>query len=113
MKIQDVNGDGVALSGIDPVSQAEGNPLRGQSGISFSIGKTTYYFDNEDNKRKFTENPENYLRAPNTLATTEMVGAVKEKGIDEEESRWKSTTKNIGDNDLAARSNATDTPPDA
>lgn len=110
MKIQDRNGDGVALDGIDPVSQFNDNPTRGKTHLSFSIGKMTYYFANEKNLEEFKKNPENYLRGPNELADAKMVGSQKERGIDEEKSRWEETTENIGKESFASGRELQDTP---
>jgi len=110
MKIQDVNGDGVALDGIDPVSKFEDNPERGKSTLSFSIGETTYYFASEENLAKFKEHPENYLRGPNELATKEMVGNAKKQKPGEQKNRWEERTEDIGKNSFASGREQGDTP---
>ena len=102
MNIQDINGDGVALDGIDPVTKLEDNPERGKSHISFSIGKTTYYFANEENLEKFKNNPEDYLRGPNELATTDMVENTQATDANEQKHRWDEKVKGIKKNSFAS-----------
>ena len=49
---------GVALRGYDPVSYFNGEtPLPGDSGISFEWNDAIWFFDSEENKRRFAQNP--------------------------------------------------------
>ncbi|MEM1120934.1 MAG: hypothetical protein AAGJ18_10835 [Bacteroidota bacterium] len=61
MNIQDVNNDGIAMDGFDPVAHYNGEPLRGQAQFSFQIGDYTYHFANKENLKKFEEMPQRYL----------------------------------------------------
>lgn len=96
MKIQDKNGTGIALNGIDPVSKFSNNPQKGKVHLTFSMGKERYYFATLENLEKFKKNPENYLRRPNELSTREMISNYKERNQDEKKSRWEKITENIG-----------------
>lgn len=52
--------DNVAISGYDPVSYFSDMPIEGKSSVSHTYNGITYYFSNEENKKKFVGNPEKY-----------------------------------------------------
>lgn len=55
-----LNEQGVALQGYDPVSYFAGQPAAGNAEITATHAGATYYFTTEDNKVKFTTAPEQY-----------------------------------------------------
>lgn len=56
-----VNKEGVALQGYDPVSYFIDRPLAGNPQITSSYDGATYYFSSEENKAKFEAAPEQYI----------------------------------------------------
>ena len=74
MNISDVNNDGIAMDGFDPVSYYNNEPLMGKAHLSFSIGDLTYHFANEENLMKFEETPGKYLTTPGGLTSQPLVG---------------------------------------
>ena len=57
-----LNGEGVALTGYDPVAYFTDNkPVQGQKAISFRYQDATYYFASEAHREAFQANPEKYL----------------------------------------------------
>jgi YHS domain-containing protein len=52
---------GVMLDGYDPVGFfTDKKPVKGVPGISFKYHDATYFFANEENKKKFVDNPAKY-----------------------------------------------------
>ncbi len=60
MNINDINNDGVALDGIDPVSYYDGQPLQGKSHLRFDLRGIGFLFANEGNLRIFQQDPAKY-----------------------------------------------------
>ena len=58
-----VNEDGVALSGYDPVSYFMDSPMKGYPALKYSYEGTTYQFENEENRQAFIEQPKKYAPA--------------------------------------------------
>lgn len=110
MNVQDVNGDGVALDGIDPVTKFKKAPERGKSHISFTMGKLTYHFTSLENLEEFKNNPEDYLRGPNQLTTTEMVENQDRTDVDAKKNRWDEKVEGIKKNSFASGREQQDTP---
>lgn len=101
MNIQDMNGDGIALDGLDPVAQRNNEPLRGKPEFSAQIGDLTYQFANEENLMKFRETPSKYLTTPGGFTGESMVGNVNETSQD---------GKYIGNKIFVGRRSLEDTP---
>ncbi len=55
-----IDENGVALRGFDPMSYFNGKPQPGDSSLKFSYEGATYYFANRDNLNKFKANPAQY-----------------------------------------------------
>jgi len=60
-ELLNLNEQGVALQGFDPVSYFTGEPIEGNPDISFTHQGGTYYFSSTENKEKFQANPEKYI----------------------------------------------------
>lgn len=58
-----LNGDGVALSGYDPVSYFMSAPKKGYPALKATYEGANYYFENEENRVAFLANPEKYAPA--------------------------------------------------
>jgi len=101
MNIQDVNGDGVALDGFDPVAQYNNEPLRGKSELTLQIGDLTYQFANEANMEKFRETPGEYITMPGGFTGKPMVGDLNATSKD---------GKFIGNKSYVGRRGLEDTP---
>jgi YHS domain-containing protein len=56
-----LNENGVALEGYDPVSYFSERPLPGTPEFTSSYQGATYYFANADNKAKFDAEPDKYI----------------------------------------------------
>lgn len=52
--------DNLAISGYDPVSYFDGNPLQGEANITSSYEGATYQFANMDNKARFDAAPADF-----------------------------------------------------
>lgn len=61
MNIADLNGDGIALDGFDPVSHYNNEPLRGKPEFQYTLRDETYYFANQENLKAFQEDPAKYF----------------------------------------------------
>lgn len=61
MSIVDLNGDGIALDGFDPVSYWRGEPLQGSPDFTSELEGVTYWFANEKNMELFEEDPAKYI----------------------------------------------------
>jgi len=56
-----LNDDGVAIQGYDPVSYFNASgPLEGKKSINSSYKGVKYYFYSEENKKKFLEDPQKF-----------------------------------------------------
>lgn len=53
--------DKVAVKGFDVVGFFRAESLKGKKSISTEYSGATYYFHTEENKKKFLEDPDNYL----------------------------------------------------
>lgn len=51
----------IAISGYDPISYFNNNPIKGKTAISFELKGAIYYFANESNKQKFSKNSNKYI----------------------------------------------------
>ncbi len=60
MNIKDVNKDGIAFDGMDPVAYHTGEPLPGNERLRHEWDGVIYLFVNEKNMRKFQEDPAKY-----------------------------------------------------
>lgn len=60
-KNYNINKDGVAIDGYDPVSYFDGEPLEGKKELAYTLDGVTYWFTNEDNKSKFEKAPLKYI----------------------------------------------------
>lgn len=85
--IQNVDGNGVGLSGHDPVAFfTEGKPVKGNSQYQShyaSYGGATYNFASAENKALFDENPEMYAPQYGGYCATAMsMGKVEEIQVD-------------------------------
>lgn len=56
-----LNEQGVAIQGYDPISYFADNPVAGNPQITSTYGGATYYFISEDNKAQFEAAPEQYI----------------------------------------------------
>lgn len=56
-----LNEQGVAINGYDPVSYFSDRPVPGDPEISATYGGATYYFATAENKVQFEANPEQYM----------------------------------------------------
>lgn len=63
MSLLDVNRDGIALDGFDPVSYFNNEPLRGTPEFRSTIDSDTFYFANAENLEKFDADPAKYTPA--------------------------------------------------
>lgn len=61
MNIVDLNDDGIAMDGFDPVSYWNNQPQRGTAEYTFLLDDITYWFASAENLEKFQENPEKYI----------------------------------------------------
>ncbi|MBP0002079.1 MAG: YHS domain-containing protein [Cyanobacteria bacterium SID2] len=59
-KLLNVNEDGIALQGYDPVSYFTGEPTQGNSEIASTYDGATYYFASESHKAQFDADPAKY-----------------------------------------------------
>lgn len=59
--LTNVNEQGVALQGYDPVSYFTDHPVAGNPQITSTYEDATYYFISEENKGKFEADPEQYI----------------------------------------------------
>lgn len=80
MNINDVNNDGIALDGFDPVAHFGGEPLRGNETLQASVGDLTFYFSSRENLEKFRENPTKYIPIAGSFTTESMVGNINDAG---------------------------------
>lgn len=80
MALIDVNRDGIAIDGFDPVSYFEGEPLRGKSEFSFELDGAVYYFANTENMEKFAEDPARFIPAYGGYCAYEMSRGQIKKG---------------------------------
>ena len=56
-----VNEQGVAIQGYDPISYFANNPVVGNPQITSSYRGAIYYFSSEENKAQFEATPEQYI----------------------------------------------------
>ena len=56
-----INKEGVAIDGYDPVSYFHGEPKLGKKDMSYKLDGITYWFGNEANKKKFEKTPLKYI----------------------------------------------------
>ena len=61
MTVADVNGDGIAMGGFDPVAYYNGEPLRGTEQFTFQWENLTFWFNTEENLKLFQETPDKYM----------------------------------------------------
>lgn len=101
MNTQDINGDGVALDGFDPVAQFNNEPLRGKPELTMQVGDLTYRFANEENMEKFRKTPGNYMTTPGGFTAQPMVGDLNATAKDGEY---------IGNKSFVGRRGLEDTP---
>ncbi len=80
MALLDVNRDGIAIDGFDPVSYFNGEPLRGSSEYQFTIDRATYHFANAENMQKFQEEPAKYIPAYGGYCLRGMSEGQKRRG---------------------------------
>ena len=55
-----INDDGLAMAGWDPISYFQGSPMRGKEALSFVYQGITYLFSSEKNRQTFEQNPDHY-----------------------------------------------------
>ncbi|WP_063336818.1 MULTISPECIES: YHS domain-containing (seleno)protein [unclassified Marinomonas] len=55
--------DQLALEGYDPVSYFSEEPMKGYPALQIRHNQVLYYFENEENRLAFSENPEKYVPA--------------------------------------------------
>ena len=60
-QLQNLNEQGVALQGFDPVSYFSDQPTEGSADITSTYDGAIYYFHTQENKAKFDANPKQYL----------------------------------------------------
>jgi len=58
-----LDSEGIALSGYDPISYHSGKPLRGKKELSFEYDGALYLFSSRANLERFAATPEMYLPA--------------------------------------------------
>ena len=58
-----LDGDGIALQGYDPVSYHNLSPEKGRKDLSVEYAGAVYLFTNPDNQKTFNNSPETYLPA--------------------------------------------------
>jgi YHS domain-containing protein len=58
-----VNKEGIGLSGYDPVSYFMSAPMKGYPALKYTYKGTTYQFENEENRQAFIQKPEKYSPA--------------------------------------------------
>ncbi len=61
MSLDNLNKDGIALDGMDPVSYYNDEGLAGSSEYTFVLRDKTYYFANEANLELFQKDPAKYI----------------------------------------------------
>ncbi len=82
MHITDVNNDGIAMDGLDPVSHYNGEPLLGNQDFTFVINDMKFHFSSKKNMEEFIKTPEKFIPinggytisshvAPPSISTTE------------------------------------------
>ncbi|MEB3216478.1 MAG: YHS domain-containing (seleno)protein [Nostocales cyanobacterium 94392] len=59
--LTNVNEQGIAIQGYDPVSYFTDHPVAGNPKITSTYEDATYYFISEENKAKFESDPEQYI----------------------------------------------------
>ena len=59
--LYNLNKKNISLSGYDPISYFNNNPIKGKSVISFDLEGAIFYFANESNKQKFSKAPDNFI----------------------------------------------------
>lgn len=58
-----IDGDQLALEGYDPVSYFTEQPMKGYPALQIKHNEVVYYFENEENRIAFTQDPEKYVPA--------------------------------------------------
>lgn len=58
-----INKEGIGLSGYDPVSYFMSTPMKGYPALKYSYKGATYQFENEENRHAFIQDPEKYVPA--------------------------------------------------
>lgn len=58
-----IDGDQLALEGYDPVSYFSEQPKKGYPALQIRHNDVLYYFENEENRLTFSENPDKYVPA--------------------------------------------------
>lgn len=61
MSLNDLDNDGIALDGMDPVSYKNGEGLLGTSEYSYDLRGVTYRFANRENLEAFQTDPAKYI----------------------------------------------------
>ncbi|ELS05584.1 hypothetical protein Xen7305DRAFT_00053310 [Xenococcus sp. PCC 7305] len=61
MTLTNLNEQGVALQGYDPISYFDGQPTSGNTNISSTYEGDIYYFSSAENKAKFEAEPARYI----------------------------------------------------
>ncbi|WP_050764529.1 YHS domain-containing (seleno)protein [Marinomonas sp. MED121] len=58
-----IDGNQLALEGYDPVSYFTEQPMKGYPALQIKHNEVVYYFENEENRIAFTQDPEKYVPA--------------------------------------------------
>ena len=61
MTVADVNGDGVAMDGFDPVAYYNGEPLRGSEQFTAQWEDLTFWFSSQEYLDLFLASPDKYM----------------------------------------------------
>lgn len=61
MSLNDLDNDGIALDGMDPVSYKHGEGLIGSPEFSYELRGITYRFANVENQQAFEADPAKYI----------------------------------------------------
>ena len=82
----DLDGNGIALKGHDPVAYfAGGKPARGQATYSASVDGATYRFVSAENRSRFISDPERYTPAYGGFCA---LGVSRNKKVNGDPSAW-------------------------
>ena len=74
MNIADVNNDGIAMDGFDPVAYYNNEPLRGTEEFTAQVEDLTFWFNNKNNLELFLATPDKYM--PNSGGLTGNASSV-------------------------------------
>jgi YHS domain-containing protein len=105
MNISDVNQDGIGIDGMDPVAYYNGEFLRGDPTLSYTIEDITYLFANEENLEAFEEDPGKYIPIGGNL---ELNGTRVVRGLEETEYSHETTPPPTGRDRGMERENLSD-----